>query len=202
MYPQANRETPQSLWSSLYPASPMRWEWNETSDDRVMRLWQVREELARSREVVYGKFYQNRATFFSKKVFTNLLAIKGPWDYRPPNPHSREVLDVLEMDSPLSTKQLKEATGLRGKMLESTFHRAIRDLWENFLIVGMGEIDDGAFPSLAYAATQTVLEELWQEAQTIDPIDAMIELMNLKDFDSLERSLLRVKFWRKASPAN
>lgn len=196
VFPQANREEPQSIWSLLYPGVPLRWEWDDSADSRVVQLWQLREELARSREVVYGKFYQGRATFFSRKVFTNLLALKGPWDFPFPNPISREILEALKMDSPLSTKQLKEVTGLKGKMLESTFHKSLRDLWENFLIVGLGEIDDGAFPSLAHASTEVVFEELWQEAKSIDPVDAMIFMLDLRAFETLDRSILRVKFWR------
>lgn len=195
-FPQANQTTPQSIWSLLYPHTPLRWEWNDDADNRVVNLWQIREQLARSREVVYGKFYQGRATFFSKKTFTQLLALKAPWEYSFPNSISHEIVNALEMDSPLSTKQLKEITGLKGKMLEGTFQKGLRDLWENLLIVGMGEIDDGAFPSLAHAATQVVFEDLWQEAQLLDPVDAMIELTELKDFDTLERSMLRSKFWR------
>lgn len=196
VFPQGNRDVPQSLWSLLYPGSPLVWEWDESADNRVVGLWQVREQLARSRDVVYGKFYQGRATFFSKKVFQNILAVKGSWDFNFPNRVSKEILDALEMDSPLSTKQLRGTTGLQGKMLKSSFHKALRDLWENFLIVGLGEIDDGAFPSLAHAATQVVFEDLWREAQELNPVDAMISLTDLKDFDSLERSLLRTKHWR------
>lgn len=197
VFPQGNKDVPQSLWSLLYPGSPLVWEWdNETADNRVVELWHVREQLARSRDVVYGKFYQGRATFFSKNVFKNLLAVKGSWDFEFSNRDSKEVLETLEMNSPLSTKQLKQITGLQGKMLKNSFHKALRDLWENFLIVGLGEIDDGAFPSLAHAATQVVFEDLWSEAQNLDPLDAMMFLTDLKDFESLERSLLRVKFWR------
>lgn len=197
VFPQANKTSPQSLWSLLYPNSPLRWEWNETADSRVVQLWQVREELARSREVIYGKFYQGRATFFSQDAFTYLLAAKGPWENSTQNPASRQILDCLNLDSPLSTKQLKEATGLKGRFLESTFHGALRELWEKFLVVGLGEIDDGAFPSLAHASTQVVFEELWKKAQEIDPVDAMITLLELKEYDTLDRSLLRHKFWRE-----
>lgn len=196
VFPQANKATPQSLWSLLHPNTPLRWEWSNDADNRVANLWHIREQLARSREVVYGKFYQGRATFFSQKTFTHLLALKAPWEYSFSNPISSEILNALETDSPLSTKQLKEITGLKGKMLESTFHKALRDLWENLLIVGIGEVDDGAFPSLAHAATQVIFEELWQKAQQIEPVDAMIEIVELKDFDTLDRSMLRSKFWR------
>lgn len=197
VFPQAHKSSPQNLWHLLYPSAPFLWGWDDSADNRVADLWHLREELARSRDVVYGKFYQGRATFFSKAIFKKLLAAKGPWDHEFADRTSQEILETLEMDSPLSTKQLKHMTGLQGKMLEGAFHRALRDLWENFLIVGLGEIEDGAFPSLAYAATRVAFEDLWNEALQIDPGDAMISLTELKDFESLERSVLRTKFWRK-----
>lgn len=190
VYPINNKSHPQSLWSQLYPRTPMRWVWDEFADDRIGQLWQTREQLARSREVVYGKFYQGRATFFSKEVFKNLLAVKAPWDFNFPNRTSRELLDILDMDSPLSTKQLKAAAELQGRMLEPLFNKALKDLWSNLLIFGMGEIADGAFPSLAYASSRVGFEELWHEAQNIDPADAMLALTELNDFESLEKALL------------
>lgn len=199
VFPQGNKENPQSLWSLLYPGSPLVWEWDDSADNRVVQLWRVREHLAQSKDVIYGKYYQGRATFFSKKVFRFLLAAKGSWEFNFPNPMSKEILQALEMDSPLSTKQLKRITGLQGKMLESTYHKALRDLWENFLIVSLGEIDDGAFPSLAHAATQIVFEELWLEAQSIDPLDAMLALTDLNDWETFERVMLTPKPWRQGN---
>ncbi len=44
-----------SLWDALYPNVPMRWEWDETADPRVVELWHLRERLAHSQDVVYAK---------------------------------------------------------------------------------------------------------------------------------------------------
>lgn len=191
VFPQGNKDRPQSLWSLLYPHSPLRWEWNEYADDRVVKLWHVREQLARSKEVVYGKFYGGRATFFSRDVFKNLLAILQPWTNSPSNLVSRECLDSLEIDSPLSTKQLRSLTGMKGRLLEGAFKKAMQELWSRLLIVGLGEIDDGAFPSLAHGATRTVFEDLWMEAQEIDPIEALLRLLELEDYEALENKIIK-----------
>src|SRR5205809_926272 len=75
VYPIDNRKEPPSLWSSFFPKSQMRWEWDTGGDHRVADLWRLREELSRSGKVVYAKWYRGRATFFSKQVFTWMLAL-------------------------------------------------------------------------------------------------------------------------------
>lgn len=186
VFPIQNKDEPQSLWSLLYPNIKMKWEWDGEEDGRLAELWRLREKLASSGQVVYGKYYQGRATLFSKNVFRNLLAIHGSAQVVLQNKEAREILDCLEMDSPLSTKQLKEASGLQGKFLEKNYNRALKELWQNFLIVAVGEIDDGAFPSLAHASTKTVFEDLWLQSLEIDPVDAMLELLDLKEYFLLE----------------
>src|SRR6476620_2773107 len=76
VYPLANRDDPPSLWKVLHPRVPMRWAWDQGADDRVVKLWQLREELAREKQVVYGKWYRGRAVFFSKRLFVAMLAVK------------------------------------------------------------------------------------------------------------------------------
>jgi hypothetical protein len=43
----------------------------------------------------------------------------------------------------------------------------MKDLFGRLLIVGFGEVEDGAFPSLAVGATQHIYEDLWIEASTL-----------------------------------
>lgn len=193
LFPINNSKTPDSLWFNLFPKTNMRWEWDESADNRVVQLWHLSRLLAQSKDVIYGKFYQGRATFFSKAVFRDLLALKGTSEYQSQIPESRKILELLEMDSPLSTKQLKEFSELKGKLLEPIYTKALRDLWENFAIVGLGEIEDGAFPSLAHAATRTAFEDLVLESEHVDVADAWIRLCDLNDFEALEKSLLRPK---------
>lgn len=178
VFPLQNRAQPESLWSVLHPRSKMRWEWDENGDDRVGRLWRLREELSRSREVVYVKWFQGRATFFSRKVFVLLLAyfessqknLALRWE-------AQQILEVLEMDSPLSTKQIKEAAELQGKSFESLYNKAMKELWNPLLVVGFGEIEDSSFPSLAVGAAKTLFEELWQESLKVssEQAESMLE---------------------------
>jgi hypothetical protein len=166
VYPINNRKDPASIWSKFYPRSEMKWEWDSDGDNRVASLWYLRTELSLCREVVYSKWFQGRATFFSKKVFTALLRLRAmePTLSR----QAEEILQLLTEDSPLSTKEIKVATDLRGRSLESAYTKAMKELWMHMLIVGYGEKDDGAFPSLAVGATKTLFEDLWSDAESMD----------------------------------
>jgi hypothetical protein len=163
VYPIDNRREPASLWYTLHPRTPMRWAWDEGADMRVVRLWQLREQLARGREVVYTKWYRGRATFFSRALFAALLACTRKLE-RPLGADALDLLAIVEEDSPQSTKQLRRAAGLTGKQGERVYTRALRELWERLLIVGTGEVDDGAFPSLAIGATRWIFEDLWEQS--------------------------------------
>lgn len=168
VYPVNNKKEPNSLWYELFPRTKMRWEWDESGDSRVADLWHMREQLSRSRKVVYAKWFQGRATLFSPEVFVYLLAYFESARVREVlSPDSRNIVELLESDSPLSTKQLKSAAELEGRLLESTYNRAMKPLWNTLLIVGFGEFEDSSFPSLGIGATKTLFEELWQKAEKI-----------------------------------
>lgn len=151
----------------------MVWAWDENSDRRVGDMWQMMKELSDCREVVYSKWYQGRATFFSHDLFTAMLCTRQA--YRTARHElsatARNLFEVLENNSPLSTKQLKEFTDLRGKANEGVYGRAMKELFERLLIVGFGEVDDGAFPSLAVGATELLFEDLWRESSVL-PVSA------------------------------
>ncbi len=175
VYPLDNRKAPHSLWSEFFPKREMRWEWDTAGDDRVASLWRLREELSRSGKVVYAKWFRGRATFFSREVYTDLLAALGGtrMERSELTFEARTLLEALESDSPLSTKQLKAATDLRGKFHERTYEKAMRELWRRLLIVGFGELDDGAFPSLQVGAARNLFEDLWDKAKKADPEAAL-----------------------------
>lgn len=178
VYPLENRKEPESLWSELYPRTKMRWEWDADGDDRVGEMWIMREELARSGEVVYAKWFRNRATFFSKEVFVWMLAYLGSSQDRVKLPPSaQEALDSFLMDSPQSTKVIKENLGWQGKLMESHYNRAMKPLWNYLFLVGYGEVQDSSFPSLNMAATQTMFEDLWLQSQDIAPEQAEAKLL-------------------------
>ncbi len=166
LYPLENRPDPPSLWGELHPHATMRWAWDETGDERVVALWHLRGALATDRRVVYAKWFRGRATFFSRPVFRALLAATRA--ALPPerglSAEARALLDLLEESSPRSTRELRRGAGLEGKLLERPFARAMNELWSRLLVVGAGEVADGAFPSLAVGATRLLYEDLYDEA--------------------------------------
>lgn len=167
VFPVKNRSDPPSLWSKLHPRSKMRWEWDSEGDDRVARLWTLMKRLSSSRRVVYSKWYQGRATFFSLQMFAAQLKVfsSQPAWQSSLSPSARLILEILESDSPLSTKRLKEAADLRGRFHEPTYAKSMKELFSRHLIVAFGEVEDGAFPSLAVGGTRLLFEDLWEEAQ-------------------------------------
>jgi hypothetical protein len=187
VFPIDNRPDPHSLWSELHPRTKMRWEWDEDGDHQLSDLWHLRSELATSRHVVYTKWYKNRATFFSRDLFAAALCLSRP-HWPPLTKEARDLLETLEMDSPLSTKQLKEAVGLQGRFLEPLFVRSLKTLWDSFRIVAFGEVEDSSFPSLALGATQNLFEDLWIQSLEISPNQAQ---------SLLDRQMPPGSHWRK-----
>ncbi len=165
VYPDANQPEPRSLWSVFFPRSKMTWEWTDDGDDRVSSLWHFRARLSESGRVVYMKWYRGRAMVVDRELFVVCLRLFH-FD-RPPtlSREAREILSLLEENSPMSGRELRKAVGLEGKRFESTYQGALKELWRRFLIVGYGEIDDGAFPSLAIGATQLLFEDLYRRAE-------------------------------------
>ncbi len=171
VFPIKGKAEPLSLWGCLYPRSKMNWSWDEQADDRVVRLWATMKELSTDKSVVYLKWFKGRATFFSRRVFSALLKIQSQ-KKSPLSAPAQMILELLENDSPLSTKQLKRYSELQGKDNQKIYDQALRELFGKFLIVGFGEVDDGAFPSLAVGATRTIFEELWNESQQLSISEA------------------------------
>lgn len=173
VYPLDNRKEPKSIWSCLYPRTAMRWEWDESGDNRVGELWVLRTQLSESRDVVYAKWYRNRATFFSKEVFVNLVAYLGSSQGQVSlTRDSQEALDLLLTDSPQSTPTLKENLGLRGRFLEGQYNRTLKPLWNYLFLVGFGETEDSSFPSLNIGASASLFEELWVESRALPAEEA------------------------------
>ncbi len=170
VFPINNKKEPASLWSEFFPKSKMQWSWNEDSDHRVGDLWQLMKKLSDCQQVVYSKWYQNRATFFSRQLFTALLSImqKKQLPTLRLSKSAKNILELLESDSPLSTKVIKKLVELQGKDNQATYNRAMKELFSNLLIVAYGEVDDGAFPSLAIGCTKVLYEDLWTEANEMN----------------------------------
>lgn len=189
VFPINNRPMPSSLWSEFFPKSAMVWEWNEDSDDRVSDMWSLMKRLSDCRDVVYSKWYQGRATFFSRKLFTAMVCLRC---YRSDPRRSlsdtaRALLEVLENNSPLSTRKLKEYTDLQGRFHEAEYSRAMKDLFRRFLIVGFGEVNDGAFPSLAVGATELLFDDLSRAADAMSARKAQATIDRFMPETSLVR---------------
>lgn len=187
VFPIDNKKDPHSLWYELHPKTKMRWEWDESGDNRVAELWHLRGELSTTKKVVYTKWYRQRATYFSLDLFRACLRLQKEKEFLMSR-ESRDILDALRSDSPLSTKQLKEAVNLQGRMLESLYNRSMKPLWDRFQIVAFGEFEDSSFPSLGIGATQTLFEDLWWEAE---------ELSLDKAQATLDKHMPQGSLWRK-----
>lgn len=168
VFPIKNKKEPLSLWKCLYPRSEMRWEWDQEGDDRVADLWHLRAQLAESRKVVYSKWYQNRATLLRLDLLPSLLVAL--------NRDDRAMYEQIVESSPISTKELKKRLDLKGSSHEAAFQRSLQNLFRRLLIVGTGEVEDGAFPSLAVGATKFIFEEEWQRALKLSGSHATQEI--------------------------
>jgi hypothetical protein len=199
VFPVNNRKDIPSLWNEFYPRSKMNWEWDESGDSRLSDLWHLREKLSVSRQVVYCKWFRGRATLLSQEVFVALIKTLNPNLPKITGLSftARELLDLLTEDSPISTKELKRLCDLRGREREAQYQRAMKELWSRGLIVAFGEVDEGAFPSLAIGATEMIFEDLFQQAlllkidQAQDIIDRWIQKTPAfyKYFLSLKKTL-------------
>jgi hypothetical protein len=183
VFPINNKPDPQSLWKVLYPKIRLKWGWDEEGDPEVFKMWDLMKRLSEQDDVVYVRWYQNRPTFFSREIFVAMLAYLR--DSSEVGRQSKEVLESLEMDSPLSTKQIKEIHGLQGRDMESTYNRTMRELWQRLLIVAHGEFDDSSFPSLAIGATKNIFEDLWMKSQKLAPSKAEKILIEKLGADNL-----------------
>lgn len=176
VFPIQNSREPKSLWYEFFPRTPMKWQWDEDGDDRVSNLWILMKKLSDTRQVVYTKWYQGRATFFSRELFEAMLCLVKI-QYKDLSQGlslpARSLLEVLEGDSPLSSKELKKRAELQGKYNAPNYNRGMKDLFTRLLIVGFGEVDDGFFPSLAVGTTQLLYEDLWLSAAQMDPTTAL-----------------------------
>jgi len=198
VFPINNRELPRSLWFEFFPNSPMVWEWNEDSDGRVSDMWTLMKRLSDCREVVYSKWYQGRATFFSRELFTAMFSLRRFREdaRRSLSETAAALLEVLENNSPLSTRTLKELTDLQGRLHEAAYSRAMKELFTRFLIVGFGEVDDGAFPSLAVGASELLFDDLWRDAERLSAKKASATIDSLMPQSSHFR-----RFFEKSAPA-
>jgi hypothetical protein len=166
LFPINNRPEPLSLWHCFFADDEMRWEWSDDGDNRIALIWHLRAPLSQRDDVVYTKWFQGRATCLSIESFRSLAAYVAPIpvDRLGLSSEARDVLEILEADSPLPTKRLRIDAGLDGKEQQRVFESVMKELWSRLLIVGSGEVEEGGFPSLAVGASRLLYEDAWQEA--------------------------------------
>jgi hypothetical protein len=131
VFPINNRPLPLSVWSEFHPKTRMVWDWNDDAAGPVHDMWGLMKQLSDCREVVYSKWYQGRATFFSRELFVAILCLcRRQYDARRRLSSTARILfEVLENNSPLSTRKLKELTNLQGRLRETEYSRAMKDLF-------------------------------------------------------------------------
>jgi hypothetical protein len=170
VYPIENAREPGSLWHSLHPRSAMRWDWSEDADPRVVDLWHLKDALCLGREVVYAKWFRGRATFFSRAIFVPILALLGTTraDALRRDANASRIYEALLDNSPQTPRRLRQAVELSGSHDRSDYEHGVKLLWQQLLIVGTGEVDEGQFPALAMGATRHIFEDLWQEADGME----------------------------------
>jgi hypothetical protein len=149
-----------SLWELFYPRSPMKWEWDESADNRVVKLWWLKNEVARTQKVLYGRFFSNRPVFVSPSEAQKILK---SLHLRPLSPLAREILARLEDNSPQTKRMLgRELRGDGWEPTRADFERALLDLQKSFQIVSLGdsEREKGPMPSSEYAAFGLIFPNL------------------------------------------
>ena len=98
---------------------------------------------------------------------------------------------------------MRKASDLRGKLNEPIYTKALNELWRKLWIVGFGEVDDGAFPSLAIGATSVLFEDLWQKAKGLKSDTSEKALRAQLGEDSLfYKSLLKLRLPVEATKRN
>jgi len=179
VFPAKKSSEVSSLWKTFHPRTPLRWEWSEDGDDKVFKMWQLMKELSDCEQVIYSKWFQGRATFFSRPLFSALLRFSQDCSEAFKNQPEgvKSLMECLEEDSPLSTKELKARSGLRGKSFAAVYNRSMKWCFLRFLTVGYGEVEDGAFPSLLIGSTKLIYEDLVHQASEMSKEESL-EIIN------------------------
>ncbi len=104
--------------------------------------WEWREILARSGEVVYGKFIEKKAAFISKEWFPTFANFRRDgydfdalWDDELTNIRQKKIMDQFEKQDEWISLYLRRAAGF-GKNGEKNFSGILTDLqMESYLVV-------------------------------------------------------------------
>ncbi|SFD04476.1 AlkZ-related protein [Butyrivibrio sp. YAB3001] len=102
--------------------------------DSKVDPWEWREIIARSKEVAYGKFFEKKAGFISKKwlpYFANLRRdgydFDALWDDEKASRRQKKIMDLFEEDGEIFSNEIKARAGF-GKGGDKGFEGTITDL--------------------------------------------------------------------------
>jgi hypothetical protein len=112
---------------------------NVQKDPEMSLAWTIKDELARRGRVYYGKQRGNRSVFISRRLIPHFNALFGVDRRREKvvlSTEARDVLGVLRKEWEMSTRDLREASGVKER---ARFTRALDELQRTFKVIP-GEI--------------------------------------------------------------
>lgn len=162
IFPEKNKKKSSiiSLWELFFPRTKMKWEWDDSADNRVVKLWWLKNEIAQTQKVLYGRFFGNRPILVSKNEARRTMA---GLERKPLSSLAREILSRLEDNSPQTKRMIGKSLRDDGwEITKGDFERALLSLQKQFLIVNLGdsEREKGPMPSTEYAALSLVFPDL------------------------------------------
>lgn len=148
------KSTMPSLFKFLHPRSKFSWVWDEYGDSKVVKLWWLKNDIARSKKVLYGRFFSNQPVFVSLDRAEEFKAKIKP---KAKTKLESYILENLELNSPQTLRMLKRQARHDGvEFLRSEWQRALVSLQKQFLISSLGdsERESGPMPSTEYIAIE------------------------------------------------
>ncbi len=120
-------------------------------DPGISLVWRAKDELPANKKIYYGKALKKTPTMISLALFPAFYAAKGYGgraDYIALGDEgkltrlARKIMGILEDSPPLTTRELKLATGHDTPALRYEFDRAVAELQDHLLLVKIAESYD------------------------------------------------------------
>ena len=149
-------------------------------DPFIGLVWRAKDELAFIKSIYYGKALRKTPTMMSLEIFRSFYATKGYEDvevYRELHDrgemtvYAKRIMDALFYSPPLTTRELKTASGLSDPQKRSIFDRAVTELQELLLMVKIAEEYDPF--TYVWGRLDRWLNEEVKAAHSITPEDGM-----------------------------
>lgn len=154
VFPSKSRKAPLSLFKFLHPRSEFSWVWDEHGDDKVVKLWWLKNEIAATRKVLYGRFFTGQPVFVSLQQAKILQANA---QRRHLGALETYILEQLNLSSPQTLRMLKRQAKHEGvEFLRSDWQRALLGLQKQFLVSSLGDStrENGPMPSTEYTSLE------------------------------------------------